>query len=244
MSNLETLSEVMDSELNIDDDEINLADDDDIETEDDADYEAETDDEAGANADTEPVFGTKTDYRLGDLSDEGVLDDKYWEEARHFMDVDGESAIAVDESANADESEDDEDDDDDDEKDDKYLQKFDSEVRNTFIEKYHPEVLSHNYEEVKNLAKITRDKNGLVVDTLHKTLPFLTKYEKARIIGQRAKQIDMGAKPMFQVKQGLIDSYLIALKELELKKIPFIIKRPIPNGGFEYWNLSDLELLE
>lgn len=242
MSDLEALSEVMDSELNIDDeDEINLADDDDIETEDDADYEAETDDDV--DADAEPKFGTKTDYRLGDLGDEGVLDDKYWEEARHFMDVDGEQADAVDETATADED-DEEEDEDDDEKDDTYLQKFDSEVRNNFIEKYHPEVLSHNYEEVKNLAKITRDKNGLVVDPLHKTLPFLTKYEKARIIGQRAKQIDMGAKPMFQVKQGLIDSYLIALKELELKKIPFIIKRPIPNGGFEYWNLSDLELLE
>lgn len=243
MSNLEVLSEVLDSELNIDDDEINLADDDDIETEDDADYEAETDDDVDVNADAEPKFGTKTDYRLGDLGDEGVLDDKYWEEARHFMDVDGEQADAVDETATADED-DEEEDEDDDEKDDTYLQKFDSEVRNNFIEKYHPEVLSHNYEEVKNLAKITRDKNGLVVDPLHKTLPYLTKYEKARIIGQRAKQIDMGAKPMFQVKQGLIDSYLIALKELELKKIPFIIKRPIPNGGFEYWNLSDLELLE
>ena len=33
-------------------------------------------------------------------------------------------------------------------------------------------------------------------------------------------------------------------KELEEKKIPFIIRRPLPNGGSEYWNVSDLELLE
>jgi hypothetical protein len=32
-------------------------------------------------------------------------------------------------------------------------------------------------------------------------------------------------------------------KELEEKKMPFIIKRPMPNGGCEYWKLSDLEIL-
>ena len=41
----------------------------------------------------------------------------------------------------------------------------------------------------------------------------------------------------------MIDGYLIALKEFEEKKTPFIIKRPLPNGGCEYWKLSDLEVL-
>jgi DNA-directed RNA polymerase subunit K/omega len=41
----------------------------------------------------------------------------------------------------------------------------------------------------------------------------------------------------------MIDAYLIALKELEEKKIPFIIKRPLPNGVIEYWRISDLEIL-
>jgi hypothetical protein len=36
---------------------------------------------------------------------------------------------------------------------------------------------------------------------------------------------------------------LIALAELERKAIPFIIKRPLPNGGCEYWKLKDLEVL-
>ena len=27
------------------------------------------------------------------------------------------------------------------------------------------------------------------------------------------------------------------------KKIPFIIKRPIPGGAFEYWKLKDLEII-
>ena len=33
------------------------------------------------------------------------------------------------------------------------------------------------------------------------------------------------------------------MAELELaeKRIPFIIRRPLPNGGSEYWNVKDLE---
>ena len=38
-------------------------------------------------------------------------------------------------------------------------------------------------------------------------------------------------------------AHLIALKELEEKKIPVIIRRPIPNGASEYWHLKDLEIL-
>ena len=134
-------------------------------------------------------------------------------------------------------------DDDTDDEDEDYLQKLDKEVRENFLADYHPESHSHNYEEVKNLAKVTRNKDGQVIDLLHRTLPFLTKYEKTRILGQRAKQIDTGAKSFIKVENNVLDGYLIAQAELEQKKIPFIIKRPLPNGGFEYWNISDLELI-
>tara|TARA_A100001015_G_C14961903_1_gene701289 strand:+ start:1373 stop:1486 length:114 start_codon:yes stop_codon:yes gene_type:complete len=36
---------------------------------------------------------------------------------------------------------------------------------------------------------------------------------------------------------------LIAIKELQERKLPFIIRRPIPNGGFEYWPLNELEVV-
>jgi DNA-directed RNA polymerase I, II, and III subunit RPABC2 len=78
---------------------------------------------------------------------------------------------------------------------------------------------------------------------LHRTVPFLTKYERTRIIGQRAKQINSGSKPFVNVPQHIIDGYIIAELELKQKKIPFIIKRPIPGGGSEYWNVKDLELI-
>jgi DNA-directed RNA polymerase subunit K/omega len=140
--------------------------------------------------------------------------------------------------------EDNEDEDDDDYDDDEnYLKKFDKEVKNQFLESYHPEVFAHNYEEVKLLSNVVRDENNIINDPLHKTLPFLTKFEKSRILGQRAKQLDSGAQPFVNVEKGIIDGYVIALKELEQKAIPFIIKRPLPNGGFEYWRVSDLEIV-
>ena len=141
----------------------------------------------------------------------------------------------------------DEDSDDDDEEDDEedvnYLQKFDSKMRDNFILNHHPEARTHNYEEVKALTRVSRDGRGIIIDPLHRTIPILTKYEMTRVIGQRAKQLDSGAKPFVKVPLNVVDGYLIALLELEQKKLPFIIKRPFPNGGVEYWNVNDLEVL-
>ena len=136
-------------------------------------------------------------------------------------------------------SSDEEEDNDDDDED--YLQKFNQEMKDEVILNFHPESKAHNYEEIKQLAKVTRNKNGIIVDELHKTIPILTKYEKTRILGQRAKQIESGGATLVQVPPNVIDSYLIAKLELEQNKIPFIIRRPLPNGGMEYWYVSDLE---
>ena len=136
---------------------------------------------------------------------------------------------------------DDEDDDEDD--DDNYLQKFDIDVNKNYINEFHPECISHNYDEISKMSNVVRDDNGIIVDPLHKTIPFLTKYERARVLGQRAKQIETGSKPLVKVPENIIDGYLIAEIELEQKKIPFIIRRPLPNGGSEYWRLSDLQII-
>jgi len=136
-----------------------------------------------------------------------------------------------------------EDDDEEEEDDVNYLQKFDSKMRENFIIEHHPEARAHNYEEVKALTRVSRDGRGIIIDPLHKTIPFLTKYEMTRVIGQRAKQLDSGARAFVKVPLNVLDGYHIALLELEQKKLPFIIKRPYPNGGVEYWNVSDLEVL-
>ena len=135
------------------------------------------------------------------------------------------------------------DDDDDDEEDDKYLQKFDENIKKQLIQDFHPELQTHNNDEIDILSTTVRDDDGIIIDPLHKTNPFITRYEKARILGERAKQINYGARPMVDVDPNVIDGYLIAVKEFEEKKIPFIIKRPLPNGGCEYWKFKDLEIL-
>jgi len=75
----------------------------------------------------------------------------------------------------------------------------------------------------------------------NKTLPKITKYEKALIVGKRAKQIEEGANPNVKVLPGQT-SIDIAEEELRQRKIPFIIKRPIGNK-FEYWKPIDMEVI-
>jgi len=135
------------------------------------------------------------------------------------------------------------DDDEDDDYDDNYLQKFDNEISKNYIEEFHPECLSHNYDEVAKLSIVVKNSDGIIIDPLHRTVPYLTKYEKARILGQRAKQIETGSRPYVKVPENIVDGYIIAELELKEKKIPFIIRRPIPGGAFEYWNLKDLEFI-
>lgn len=136
-----------------------------------------------------------------------------------------------------------EDEDEEDEEDENYLQKFNEDIQKTIIQDHHPELHIHNNEEIDALTSIVRDTNGMIVDPLHTTLPFISRYERARVLGERAKQLNSGATPFVEIDETMIDGYLIAVKEFEEKKIPFIIQRPLPNGACEYWKLKDLEIL-
>lgn len=139
---------------------------------------------------------------------------------------------------------DNEDDDDEDEDDEQYLQKFDEEINRNYILDVHPECAIHNKTEVMAMAQVVRDARGIIIDELHRTIPFLTKYERTRIIGQRASQINSGSKPFLKnVPDSIMDGHIIATMELDMKSIPFIIRRPLPNGGSEYWRVKDLQNL-
>jgi DNA-directed RNA polymerase subunit K/omega len=153
----------------------------------------------------------------------------------------GKKVAAVNVYSNEDDSEGAEDEDDDEDPDENYLQKFNAEINKNYITDFHPECIISNYDEVATLAVVVRDATGMIMDDLHRTLPYLTKYERARILGQRAKQINAGAPAFVKVPEKVIDGYLIAEMELANKTIPFIIRRPLPNGGSEYWRVNDLE---
>ena len=190
-----------------------------------------------------------------DAETESAADDSK-NESVHFSDDDDEDIqdteslisnnddASVKEGVEGDNDEGDNDDDDDDEEDDRdFLHKFDSETKKKYIASRHPECLSFNHEETETLSRVVRDENGRIVDPYHKTLPLLTKYEKTRILGIRTKQLNEGAKPYIDVNPTIIDGYIIAQLELEHKRLPFIIRRPIPNGGTELWKLQDLEII-
>lgn len=74
------------------------------------------------------------------------------------------------------------------------------------------------------------------------TKPFLTKYERVRILGERAKQLSMGAKPMLKNIIGIKHDELAKL-ELENKVIPYKIRRPLPDGRIEIWKINELTIL-
>jgi len=186
--------------------------------------------------DEDRILGGAGSASEGEDEDEMSDDDKSENEETSVV----EEKAAEDYISSSDSEEEEEDEDADDEN---YLQKMDDHIRAKVIENHHPELKTLNYEEVEALATIVRDKDGNIIDPLHKTNPILSRYEKARILGERARQINSGATPMIDVEPTLIDGYLIALKELEQKRIPFIIQRPLPNGGSEYWRINDLEIL-
>ena len=74
------------------------------------------------------------------------------------------------------------------------------------------------------------------------TTNYLTKYEKARVLGARALQISKNAPVMVNLDPGEWDPLKIAEKELLAKKIPFIIRRYLPNNTYEDWKLDELLL--
>ncbi|CAI7678309.1 DNA-directed RNA polymerase I II and III subunit [Penicillium manginii] len=71
------------------------------------------------------------------------------------------------------------------------------------------------------------------------TTPYLTKYERARVLGTRALQISMNA-PVLVDLEGETDPLQIAMKELNQKKIPLIIRRYLPDGKYEDWTCEEL----
>ena len=71
------------------------------------------------------------------------------------------------------------------------------------------------------------------------TTRYLTKYERARVLGTRALQISMNAPVMVDL-DGETDPLKIAQKELRERKIPIVIRRYLPDGSFEDWGIDEL----
>lgn len=81
---------------------------------------------------------------------------------------------------------------------------------------------------------------GLAIDKSKRiTSKYMTKYERARVLGTRALQISMNAPVMVEIA-GETDALKIAMKELRERKIPMIIRRYLPDNSYEDWSLEEL----
>ncbi|XP_060649548.1 DNA-directed RNA polymerases I, II, and III subunit RPABC2 [Drosophila sulfurigaster albostrigata] len=100
-------------------------------------------------------------------------------------------------------------------------------------------------EEVDNIEIITPGTagGGGVPKSKRITTKYMTKYERARVLGTRALQIAMCAPIMVEL-DGETDPLQIAMKELKQKKIPIIIRRYLPDHSYEDWSIDELIMVD
>ena len=83
---------------------------------------------------------------------------------------------------------------------------------------------------------------NIIKTTDRETKPVLTKYERVVVLGTRAKQLSLGAKPMLLNVENM-SPIQIAKLELERGVIPFIIEKELPNGVKERWKINELKII-
>ncbi|CAF2699545.1 unnamed protein product [Rotaria sp. Silwood2] len=98
--------------------------------------------------------------------------------------------------------------------------------------------------EILNEDDVNGPQSGLRTDPSKRiTTPYMTKYERARVLGTRALQIAMCA-PLMVEPDGETDPLQIAMRELKEKKIPIIIRRYLPDGSYEDWSIDELTITD
>jgi DNA-directed RNA polymerase subunit K/omega len=120
------------------------------------------------------------------------------------------------------------------------LDVFEEEEEDAYIDlKFNNKITFDNFAKVMELSNANYKEN----DSKKKTTSRLTKYEKTKILGIRAQQLASGMPALIEVPKNIRDIKIIAEMELQQRKVPFIIKRPLPNKGCEYIKVSDLEYI-
>ncbi len=99
----------------------------------------------------------------------------------------------------------------------------------------HPEVKPIFRNEVQESVKQPRT-----------TRPYFSMYEYTALMSIRTQQLAEGSKPLVEIT-GLKTSdprflEYVAKREIEQHKLPFIVRRQLPNGTSEFWSAQELEL--
>ena len=107
--------------------------------------------------------------------------------------------------------------------------------------KFHPEcVLDYEEDEQPSIPLRTTLSEE---DPYHKSMPFLSVFERTKILGMRTNQLAQGARPYIVVPEHITNVLDIAKLELEQRRLPLIIKRHMPDGTYEKFRLSDMIII-
>ena len=114
--------------------------------------------------------------------------------------------------------------------------------------RFHPEARIDTIESISMDIQLTNvppsfENADGQKDPKHRSVPYLTQFEKTKILGFRVNQLSRGARAYIAVPEHVTDLKEIARMELEARRLPVIVKRPMPDGTFEKWRLSDLLIL-
>ena len=107
--------------------------------------------------------------------------------------------------------------------------------------KHHPECILE-YKDSEQYSIPLRNTLG-ENDKFHRSAPFLSVFEKTKILCMRTNQLAQGARPYIQVPEYITNVQEIAKLELEQRKLPIIIKRHMPDGTYEKFRLSDMLII-
>jgi len=98
-------------------------------------------------------------------------------------------------------------------------------------------IVQTGIEDLSNFSSKYEDEKKKYI-----TRPYLTKYEKTKVLSERAQQLSNGSESFLKNPESYSTVTEIALEELRQRKIPFILRRPIANH-YEYWKLEDLQIV-
>lgn len=115
---------------------------------------------------------------------------------------------------------------------------FDDDVDDDNIDEINPDEEADGFEIIAS-----GQGGGSVPKSKRITSKFMTKYERARVLGTRALQIAMCAPIMVEL-EGETDPLQIAMKELKQRKIPIIIRRYLPDHSYEDWSIEELIIID
>ncbi|WAR07252.1 RPAB2-like protein [Mya arenaria] len=125
--------------------------------------------------------------------------------------------------------------------DDQDMDNFDDDVDDGDIDEPLDEHIN-TQEDDGQMEILSADAAQPTAPTKRITTPYMTKYERARVLGTRALQIAMCAPVMVEL-EGETDPLTIAMKELKARKIPIIIRRYLPDGSYEDWGIDELIII-